>query len=642
MTCRIVRSTHTWYFIFAVSFLAIILDHSSTALGAADSWTDGTGNWSLAANWSAGVPTSLSVSISNNDAVNRTVTYDYTGSPVTLGQIGINNSGGGTDTLSMPGHVLTTTGLSIGNGPAASGGGAMIQNGGTFNENGDADIAPLVGSIGSYNINNSGTIFTIGSGNSLHVGDNGIGTFTENGGSVSVAAWLLVGQQPNAIGTFTLTSGSLMVGQNEYIGDAATGNSSVSGGTFNQTGGSNTLTASSHFWVGYGTGGTGTYNLSGGTLSGSPIEIVGGSDDGAGGIGLGTGTFNQTGGSNSTGELDVGQQAGAKGTYTITAGTLSPTSGIVVGGASSHSGGAGVLNIGGSGTINTSSLKVYNTTGTSVNLIGGNLSVTSLNFNGVPSVFHWTSGTLSISNNLVFDAGASPTSTSAAFGNSLTLGVEQTLGIVGDETLGGSAGFALAIGTGANNTVSGNLTVNSTSQLYLSGGTLSVNNLIANGIFQWTAGTLNINGSQTTTIGSGGPLGSIFTLGSGQTLNLFNSATINAGSSLTINGGNLTGYSMINNGNVVLNSGGFNFYTLFNQAGSLFEIGQNALAYVQGPATNAGEINLGGEGCDALQLARIFHQQHRPDSRRRCHHHECEQFNGRDPRRRWQAIENYR
>jgi len=88
----------------------------------------------------------------------------------------------------------------------------------------------------------------------------------------------------------------------------------------------------------------------------------------------------------------------------------------------------------------------------------------------------------------------------------------------------------------------------------------------------------------------------VFTLGSGQTLNLYNSATVNSGSVLTINGGNLSGYSMINNGNVVLNSGGFNFYTLFNQAGSLFEIGQNALAYVQGPATNAGEINLGGDG----------------------------------------------
>ena len=594
MTCRIVRSTHNWSFIFALSFLAIIFANSSKALGV-DTWTDGTGNWSTAGNWSTGVPTSGPVAISNSDAVNRTITYDYSGSPVTLGQLNINNSGGGTDTLSMPGHTLTTTGLSIGGVSATTGGGAMVQNGGTFNENGDADIAGLVGSIGSYSINNTGTMFTIGGGNSLHVGDNGIGTFTENGGSVSVAAWLLLGQQPNAIGTYSLTSGSLSVGQNEYIGDAATGNSSVSGGTFNQSGGSNTLTASGHFWVGYGTAGTGTYNLSGGTLSGSPTEVVGGSDDGAGGIGLGTGTFNQTGGSNSTGELDVGQQAGAKGTYTITAGTLSPTSGIIVGGASSHAGGAGVLNIGGSGTINTSSLEIYNTSGTSVNLNGGNLSVISLNFNGVPSLFHWTSGTLSILTSLVFDAGASPTSTSTAFGNSLTLGTLQTLAINGgNETLGGNSAFALTVGTGASNSVFNTLTVNAGSQLYLSGGTLSVNNLIVNGLFSWTTGTLNINGSQTTTIGASGPFGSVFTLGSGQNLNLFNSMTVNAGSLLTINGGNLTGYSMINNGNASVNSGGLNFYTLFNQAGSSFVIGPSALAYIQGPASNAGEIELGG------------------------------------------------
>jgi hypothetical protein len=88
----------------------------------------------------------------------------------------------------------------------------------------------------------------------------------------------------------------------------------------------------------------------------------------------------------------------------------------------------------------------------------------------------------------------------------------------------------------------------------------------------------------------------VFTLGSGQNLNLYNSATIANGSLLTINGGNLTEYSMINNGNVVVNSGGFTTYALFNQATGLFVIGQNALAYIQGPASNSGEIELGGEG----------------------------------------------
>jgi len=74
-----------------------------------------------------------------------------------------------------------------------------------------------------------------------------------------------------------------------------------------------------------------------------------------------------------------------------------------------------------------------------------------------------------------------PTSTSAAFGNSLTLGLEQALGIIGDETLGGAGAFAMTVGTGASDIVIGNLTVNSNSQLYLSGGSISANNLLVNG-----------------------------------------------------------------------------------------------------------------------------------------------------------------
>ncbi len=380
----------------------------------------------------------------------------------------------------------------------------------------------------------------------------------------------------SAVNTLAISGNALSVGNFEEIGDIGRGAVVQSGG--NASGGD--------LFIGYQAGSSGVYSLSGGTL-GMYFQVVGYS---------GTGTFNQSGGSNSMAELDLGLTAGAKGTYTIDSGSLSTTGfGIDLGGNSgSPVGGTGVLNVSGAATVFANVLEINNTPGSAVNFSGGSINLNSLNVNGNPSLFHWTGGTLTMPASVTLDPGASPTSTSAAFGNSLSLGMEQTLVIGGDETLGGNSPFGLTIGAGADNAVSGNLTVNSASQLYLSGGTLSVNNLLVNGTFNWTAGTLNINNNQGITFGTGGPLGSVYTLGSGQNLNVFAYTTVSAGSALTIAGGNLNGYSLINNGNFALNSGGFTVYTLFNNAGGLFVVGQNAVANIQGPVSNAGEIQLGG------------------------------------------------
>jgi hypothetical protein len=534
MTCRIVRSTHTWSFIFAGAFLAISLVHSSRGSAATtDTWNTGSGNWSTAANWtnsSSGhtVPANGdTVNIVDSDSTNRTITYDYTGSPVSLSYLSINNASGGLNTLSIAGNALTVAGPEdIGNSGLGSGLGSIIQSGGSNTVTGSNSIF-----LGHY--------------------DGGTGYYTLSGGTLSGAGL-------------------------EYVGD------SQSSGFFTQTGGSN---STGELILGGPNFGFGTYNMSGSsTLTTGYMEV-----------GQWNGTFNQTGGTVNNTNTEIGSYSGSTGTYNLSGGSWNSTSSIIVGGISTAAGGTGVLNVNG-GALTTGLLEIFNTPGTSVNLNGGSITASALNFNGVPSLFHWTIGTLKISTSVVWDGAASGTTTSSVFGTSLTLGALRTLSIVGDETLGGSSTFALTVGTGGNNTVSGNLTINSGSQLYLSGGTLSVNNLIENGAFQWTSGTLNINGLQTTTIGSGGPFGSVFTLGSGQTLNLYNSATVAGGSLFTINGGNLTEYSMINNGNVVLNSGGFTSYTLFNQAGSYFLVGQGALANIQGPVTNSGEIELGGDG----------------------------------------------
>jgi hypothetical protein len=51
---------------------------------------------------------------------------------------------------------------------------------------------------------------------------------------------------------------------------------------------------------------------------------------------------------------------------------------------------------------------------------------------------------------------------------------------------------------------------------------------------------------------------------------------------------------MINNGNVTVNSGGLTVTNLFNQADSSFVVGSGALANIQDPVSNSGEIELGG------------------------------------------------
>ncbi len=72
-------------------------------------WTAGSSDWDTATNWSNGEPLTPGevASISNFDATNRTITYDYSGEP-DWGAVNVNNADGGTNTLSM-----TTSGLTL-------------------------------------------------------------------------------------------------------------------------------------------------------------------------------------------------------------------------------------------------------------------------------------------------------------------------------------------------------------------------------------------------------------------------------------------------------------------------------------------------------------------------------------------------
>jgi hypothetical protein len=144
-----------------------------------------------------------------------------------------------------------------------------------------------------------------------YIGVTGTGTYTQSAGTNDVYT-LYLGWASGSSGTYNLSGGALTAGA-EYIGAWGTG-------TFTHTGGTNTT---SKLYLGDSSGSSGTYDLSGaGTLlTGS--EYIG---DG------GTGTFTQSGGTNtiaydysafSDGTLYVGHSSTGSGTYDLSGGALS-------------------------------------------------------------------------------------------------------------------------------------------------------------------------------------------------------------------------------------------------------------------------------------------------------------------------------
>jgi hypothetical protein len=344
---------------------------------------DGSDNWSVAGNWSAGVPGAGSdASISEADGVSRTVNYDYTGSPVTLNSLTVDLTGGtgaATNTLSIADNDLTTTAAeNIG----LNGSGTVDQSGGVNTTNGSLKLGINAGSNGTYNLSGTGTI--TGNGNFYVGGISGNGDVNQTGGSVSltnaaIGVNLILGEL-NGSGTYNLSGGSLTTsaedvgpqsGSGTFIQTGGTNTITLNGpfvalaignrshspasytlsgtgtltttsetiyptGTFTQNGGTHSVTGLSHtsaeFAIEHGTGNGGAFNLNGGTLTADLLT------DG--------GNFNQTGGTATLSAIDV------SGGASITAGTMaldidgfsSPKS-VVLSTGNFSVAGAGVLNM---------------------------------------------------------------------------------------------------------------------------------------------------------------------------------------------------------------------------------------------------------------------------------------------------------
>jgi hypothetical protein len=326
----------------------------------------------------------------------------------------------------------------------SDGNGTFNQNGGTHSlGTASLTIGAFNGSNGTYNLS-SGTLAL--NGGAEYVGSNGAGTFHQTGGTHKLTFaspggdGLYLGFGTLAHGSYTLDAGSLTVTNGgEFIGFQGMG-------TFNQTGGMNTLSASDGadglLGLGEIASSRGVYNLSGGTLNLQNLFIDSGTfNQSAGAVNLtgvagfpigpgsaynlsggtltsfegriyvgnntaGTGTFNQTGGANilngnTFAFIGVGRGAGQNGIYNLDAGTLSALS-IYVGGDNTGPGGSGTFNLNTTNTLTLRSAMTVYSTGT---LAGSGATNGFIVNNGAISPGNGGPGTLTVGP-LILNAGS--------------------------------------------------------------------------------------------------------------------------------------------------------------------------------------------------------------------------------------------
>jgi len=260
---------------------------------------------------------------------------------ITLG----NNRGNGT--LTMSGGTLTKTAGDETVVGRDNGTGVLAQSGGTVTLNHNLYVGQSSGANGTYTIGgnavlNIGRDFVVGresgtgaltmtGGTITKTGDekfivghnNGVGVVAQSGGTISVNNELYIGNEnANASGTYTLSgTGALNVANEVVVGrESGTGILNVDGGTITTSGNGN-------MYIGR-RNGTGTLNQTAGTINVNREFGVGTRDDNK----IGTGTYNLSGGSlAAANNIFIGKELGASGTMTMTGGTLATSDKLQIG-----------------------------------------------------------------------------------------------------------------------------------------------------------------------------------------------------------------------------------------------------------------------------------------------------------------------
>jgi len=205
-----------------------------------------------------------------------------------------------------------------------------------------------------------------------HIGTGGLGMFIQQGGTNTLTYFLVLGWSSGASGSYHLSGGALLA-DDEAIGQ-------VGVGAFTQTGGSN---AATFLHVARYAGGRGTYQLGGGRLL-ADQEYIG---DG------GTGTFSLDNGTNTVNGVVLGNYSGASGTYSLSgSGRLSADNEYV-----GVNGTGTFTQTGGTNTVTTITLRLGDSPGAAgtYHMQGGTLTADTIQVNP-GGVFDFSGGVVSV------------------------------------------------------------------------------------------------------------------------------------------------------------------------------------------------------------------------------------------------------
>ena len=566
-----------------------------------------TGNWSNTGTWSTGaVPLGSSgPGIGNGSTVTFQEGDSYTGGGWTQGLlIGYDSWGSnwslanpGSGTLNVTGGTMSTGYLGLGaglnfNGPET---GTLNISGGTVTAADTLLVGWSTTPGSSINVSSNGTLnmsggaaeYTIGQGGaaSLNISDNGV---------VNVDRVVVV-RNNSVIDVSDNASVVGGAGGALYIGFGA------GGATMNQSGGTVSLAS---LWLGNPV--TGTYNLSGGTLTQTGVFRMGV-------FATGNGVINQTGGTYEMGnEFHVWGNAASS--YDLKGGTFRVTS--ATNGFANFAGGISMNVTGSSGnvTLDTQGFNFVSPTGSSFNNPSATLTkIGSGAFRFYHGPFAVTNGTLDMQNGTLESdqsftigegAGTAVANISggtikygypeaANFGAGVGAGSTGTINQTGGAIVSDDQNYWIGVsgGTGTHNLSGGSFTTagqayvglwgGGTATLNINGGSFTSGSMAigyeSTGTVNLTSGTLSVasldvltgslnagstlNVSGTLAIASGG----VVNLNSGGALMTPNNVTINAGGTLKLGGGTIS----VNSGaNFILNSGTYDINGQTVAAGS--------------------------------------------------------------------------
>ncbi|MBL0087204.1 MAG: choice-of-anchor D domain-containing protein [Ideonella sp.] len=403
---------------------------------------------------SGGVHTTGSLSLGICGGCNGTNSdglYNLTDGSLIAGSESIGLFGRGSF-IQLGGSNTVTGMLALGNGPIV-----------TPDVPGGPDPIPRQG---SYTLSGNGTLTT----DTTVVGNQGVGFFTQNGGTHNSNLVVVGAQNPliergcgdtcdvggPAQGTYAMNDGLLNAGRLE-IGGSSNGavQTTINGGNglFKQNGGVVTVTSG----LGIGQfGGTGQYDLNAGMLSVTGTAYVSGNS---------TGKFNQTGGTFTADFVNVGILAGGTGSYAMSGGDLLVSGNLGIGGPGAkgtftHTGGNvrvdGSLYVNNDNTSLTSGGSYALSGATSTLTVGGDSFIgnSSGGTPGTGGLFVQSGGTATFNSVLTIGAASGDTGLYALSGGTLRTGDVGGSGI-GDTVIGASGIGELDNSGGTHQSLSG-------------------------------------------------------------------------------------------------------------------------------------------------------------------------------------------